>query len=126
MQRETALRRAVQDHQIRVAYQPVVDVHSGRVLAHEALARWTPPDGRPVSPSTFIALADQTGLIEELGEQVLRQACSEAVGWQPEGGQPPRLAVNVSPCELAAPGYGDRVLAVLANTGLGPAGSTSS
>ena len=117
---ETALRQALDEHQIDVVYQPVVDVPTGRVHAYEALARWTPPGGRPVPPSTFVALAERTGLIDVLGEQVLRTACHEAAGWPADDGPPPRLAVNVSPHELAAPGYGDRVLAVLAAAGLAP------
>jgi len=115
---ESALREAVDQRQISVVFQPVIDLNSLGVVGVEALARWTPPGGQAVQPASFIALAEHTGLILPLGEQVLRQACQAVAGWQPGSGAPPRLAVNASPQELAAPGYTKRLLAILAAAGL--------
>jgi len=120
LQRESALRQALHDQQISLAFQPVIDLTNLGVVGVEALARWTPPGGQSIQPATFIALAERTGLILPLGEQVLRQACQTAAGWQPDDGPPPRLAVNASPQELAAPGYTSRLLTVLADAGLPP------
>jgi len=120
LQRESALRQALDERQVGVAFQPVVALADLHVVGMEALARWAPPGSPAVPPEAFIALAEHTGLIGQLGEQVLRQACRAAAGWQPDNGPPPRLAVNASPQELAAPGYPDRVLTILADTGLAP------
>lgn len=120
LQRESALRQALDERQVGVAFQPVVALADLRVVGMEALARWAPPGSPAVPPEALIALAEHTGLIGQLGEQVLRQACRAAAGWQPGTGPPPRLAVNASPQELAAPGYPDRVLTILADTGLAP------
>ncbi len=118
LQSESALREAVDQRQISVVFQPVIDLNSLGVVGVEALARWTPPGGQAVGPASFIALAEHTGLILPLGEQVLRQACQAVAGRQPGSGAPPRLAVNASPQELAAPGYTNRLLAILADAGL--------
>ncbi len=123
LQRETALRQALENHDLTIAFQPVVDLTNADsrtppVLGWEALTRWTPPGGTAVPPETFIALAEDAGLIVALGEQVLRSACQIAATWHPTNSTRPRLAVNASPQELAVPGYCDRVLAILADTGL--------
>lgn len=119
LQRETALRQAVAEGHIEVAFQPVVRCDDLTVVAMEALARWTAPEG-PVAPSTFIPLAEQTGLIHDLGEHVLRRACAIAVTWPTGGPVPVRLAVNASWRELTDHLYTDRLLAVLQETGLAP------
>jgi EAL domain-containing protein (putative c-di-GMP-specific phosphodiesterase class I) len=116
---EHALRDALARDQFELHYQPIVDLETGRVEAIEALVRWQHPERGLVSPADFIPIAEDTGLIVELGEWVLREACTEAAGWFPtDGASPPRVAVNISPRQLADP---DLVLAVtmaIAESGL--------
>ena len=120
---ESALRRALDERRITVAYQPVVDLRDGSVVAAEALARWQPAGGEPVPATTFTSLAEETGLIGDLGAQVQHLAVADAARWGAgaPSGRSPRLALNVSAAELGGPGFGDRLLAVLAEAGLEPA-----
>jgi diguanylate cyclase len=109
------LRRAVARDELAVHYQPVVRLADGQVTAVEALLRWTPPDG-PVPPTTFIPVAEATGLIIPIGWWVLRRACLEARRWFVEHGI--CVTVNVSGHQLREADFVDTVLAVLAQTGL--------
>ncbi|QWC57689.1 EAL domain-containing protein [Erythrobacter sp. 3-20A1M] len=111
---ETNLRTAIEEDTIDVAFQPIVDASTGEVIGCEALARWTEADRGPVPPDVFISLAENCGLIEMLGEQVLRRACREAQSW-PEH---IKIAVNLSPRQFFSGRLVDTVLAVLADTGL--------
>ena len=77
LQLEQDLRQAIAAGAIEVHYQPRVDSRDGRIVGAEALARWTHPQAGPIPPSTFIALAEDTGLIDALGELVLRTACTQ-------------------------------------------------
>ncbi len=119
---ERKLRGAITDEVITVAYQPVVELPSGRVYGVEALARWHDADLGQVPPDVFITLAERTGLIIDLGRLVLRLACTEAAAWpDPEPGQPAAtVAVNISAVQLAEPLIVDQVAQVLASTGLAP------
>jgi diguanylate cyclase (GGDEF)-like protein len=110
-----ALRDAIKAGQISVAYQVVVDANSQQVCAVEALARWTLPDGTAMAPDVFIPLAEENGLIDSLGNQVLRQACLDAVGWDDIV-----LSVNVSPVQFHNPRFDDIVSNVLVETGFPP------
>ena len=110
------LRRALAHDEFRLHYQPVVRLHDGRVTAVEALLRWSPPDGAPVPPATFIPLAEETGLIVPIGWWVLRQACAEAAHWHAEHGL--SVTVNVSGHQLSESAFVDTVLAVLDQSGL--------
>ncbi|MGB3712146.1 MAG: EAL domain-containing protein [Erythrobacter sp.] len=111
---ETHLRAAVESESIEVAFQPIVEVSTDAVTSMEALARWTDPDRGPVSPDVFISLAEDCGLIDAVGEQVLRRACREAVNWPEEI----RLAVNLSPRQFFSGKLVHTVLSVLQETGL--------
>ena len=93
---ENGLRRALERDELAVHYQPLIDNASGRVIAAEALVRWRPGDLGPVSPSRFIPLAEDTGLIDSIGEWVLATACRDATTWHGGGGKPITLAVNIS------------------------------
>ncbi|AEV83579.1 signal peptide protein [Actinoplanes sp. SE50] len=117
------LRAALQGDQFRVFYQPIVRVPEGRVTALEALVRWEHPVQGMVRPDRFIPVAEQTGLIVELGAWVLRTACERLVRWRAELGPdaPDRISVNVSARQLARPEFPDTVAGILALTGL-PAG----
>jgi diguanylate cyclase len=110
------LRRAVAGDEFTVHYQPVVRLSDGRVTAVEALLRWTPLDGPPVPPNTFIPVAETTGLIVPIGWWALRRACVEARRWFTE--QNICVTVNVSGYQLREPDFVDTVLGVLADTGL--------
>lgn len=101
---ETALRKAVNDEAINVVYQPLMDPSGSRVIAAEALARWTDPLLGAVSPEVFIPLAEETGLIPKIGEFVLRKAVADAVAWPDIS-----VAVNVSATQMH---HGDIVAVV--------------
>ena len=115
----SSLRSAVRAGELDIAYQPIVDLSSGRLVAMEALARWTNRAGRAVPPDVFVRVAEETGIIGELGRQILRGAARQAVTWQPV--QTIGVRVNASALELRAPDYVDGVLAILDSEGL-PAG----
>ncbi|MEM8616436.1 MAG: EAL domain-containing protein, partial [Pseudomonadota bacterium] len=100
-------------------FQPKVDLASGYICGAEALARWRLPNGRLVSPSVFIELAEETGQISRIGAQIMRKACLEAVQWT-QFGQPVSLAVNVSPRQFERAGLDQMVLDALAKSGLPP------
>jgi EAL domain-containing protein (putative c-di-GMP-specific phosphodiesterase class I) len=112
------LRAALDAGQIVAYYQPIVDLDSGAVVGAEALARWRHPERGFVPPDRFVPLAEHAGLVDRLGEAVLRQACRDAAAWYGPGGRPPMIAVNVSGCQLHAPGFVGLVDEVLAETGL--------
>ncbi|WP_179224473.1 putative bifunctional diguanylate cyclase/phosphodiesterase [Geodermatophilus pulveris] len=115
-----ALRRAVAAGAVTVDYQPIVRVADGHLAAVEALARWRDADRGQVPPAEFIAAAEETGLIHELGMQVLEQACRQCAAWHRSFGPSaaPRVAVNVSTRQLLPDAFADRVLDVLDRVGL--------
>jgi diguanylate cyclase (GGDEF)-like protein/PAS domain S-box-containing protein len=115
---ESALRRAVMRRDFLLHYQPQIDLDSGEILAVEALVRWKTEDGGMVSPGDFIPLAEETGLINEIGEWVLREACRQAREWQEMGLPRRRMAVNLSARQFADRTFLDMVTRVLAETGL--------
>jgi len=94
---EVRLRRAINEGELRVFYQPQVDVQTGRIVGAEALVRWQDPLNGLVPPATFIELAEKTGLITSLGNWVLKEACSQGKRWLNAGLPPLTIAVNVSP-----------------------------
>ena len=114
------LRQALDRHELSLHYQPLRNAASGSVTGAEALARWTDPETGPVGPDEFIPIAEDTGLIMEIGEWVLRTACAQARVWQNEGFREIRIAVNVSPHQLRQPGWPETVARVLRETGLSP------
>ncbi len=110
------LRAAVRKDGLELAYQPIVDLASGRVIAAEALARWTDDSGRSIPPDVFIPVAEETGLIGELGALVLRRAVQQAVAWQDVAGVGVR--VNASAHELRSRTYLEQVMSTLEEGGL--------
>jgi diguanylate cyclase (GGDEF)-like protein len=118
------MRMGLDTGQFRLVYQPIVDLPAGRTRYVESLVRWQHPERGFVSPADFIPVAEQNGLIVELGEWILRTACEQFVRWSAEHGAhaPQRISVNVSARQLAEPGFAEVVADVLAVTGL-PAGS---
>ncbi|MBT2186756.1 EAL domain-containing protein [Sphingobium nicotianae] len=113
-QLEQDLRHALVVGGLYLEYQPVVCASTERITGFEALVRWHHPSRGPISPSIFIPIAEEAGLIGALGEWVLRTACSEATRW-PDG---TRVAVNVSPIQFANPALPSLVMSALANAGL--------
>jgi EAL domain-containing protein (putative c-di-GMP-specific phosphodiesterase class I) len=93
---ELLLADAIERQELTVHYQPQYAMGNGRGCGMEALARWTLPDGEDISPSIFIPIAEQAGLIRALGAWVLQQACEAACCWPDLGGCPPTLSVNIS------------------------------
>ncbi len=113
------VRRAIARGEIVAHYQPVVDLATGRAVGVEALARWDHPDRGRIAPDLFIPVAESTGLIGELGDRILEQACADAVRWL-ERGRRLQLAVNASAVQLMDPAFPDRVAATLRNQGMSP------
>ncbi len=111
------LRQAVALGEFRLAYQPVVDSRSGCLTALEALLRWSSPGLGEVAPGEFVAIAEESDRIVEIGAWVMAQACRDAAAW---GGDKPAVAVNVSVRQLLAPGFVAMVAAALAAAGLPP------
>jgi len=120
---ETGLRRALEQGELRVLYQPVVETATGRIAGFEALCRWTDRDGRAVEPRDFVAIADETGLILPLGRFVLSEACRQLAVWRAHPrGKELSMSVNVSGRQLADPGFVQLVADSLAEARLDPRG----
>ena len=117
---ETELRNAIAQGELTVAYQPEVDIRSGRIVGMEALARWHHPTRGPLSPDVFIPLAEELGLIDDLDDLVLRTVTAQGRRWQRKGLSPVRLAVNVSAKELNDGSLFERVSRALSRSGLEP------
>jgi len=99
------LRAAVRKRQLRVQYQPLVDLADGRVIGVEALCRWNDSHERPVAPDVFIPAAERTGAIALVGHEVLRIATEQGENWADDHGDAMAMSVNVSPLELCDPGF---------------------
>ncbi|MBL8047549.1 MAG: EAL domain-containing protein [Chthonomonas sp.] len=113
------LRKAVVNHEIDVHFQPIVDLQTGLVHGAEALARWTHARRGPISPAEFIPIAEQCGLIGELGYRVMEKACEAAFAWtQLPGYEGFRMSVNLSGRQLAQSDVVSKVRAILERTGL--------
>jgi diguanylate cyclase (GGDEF)-like protein/PAS domain S-box-containing protein len=119
---ENDLRRALREHELFVVYQPVLDLATRAMSGVEALVRWRHPQRGLVPPGDFIGVAEESGLIDELGTQVLEMACRQFMQWQDSlGAQAPRqLAVNLSRAQLKRAGLVDDVRAVLQDHGMPP------
>jgi diguanylate cyclase (GGDEF)-like protein/PAS domain S-box-containing protein len=113
-QLEIDLRKAIADQALEVYYQPCLSLQSDRITGCEALLRWRHPERGMISPAEFIPIAEETGLINELGEWVLAKACIEATTW-PEG---INLAVNVSPVQFKSGTLALKIVSALASSGL--------
>jgi len=118
LEMETALRHAVQRGELVLHYQPSVALESGRITAVEALVRWAHPTRGMVPPDKFIPLADETGLIGEVGKWVLFEACRQTKRWHDEGIAGLKVSVNVSAVQFRQGDLTELVAAALAETGL--------
>ncbi len=118
---EQGLRRALARDELMVYYQPKVDVETDRIVGMEALIRWHDPEHGMVPPGEFIPVAEETGLIKDLGNWILRAAAAQNRAWQGAGLAPAVVSVNVSPRQFRDPGFPDAVADALAASGLDPA-----
>jgi diguanylate cyclase (GGDEF)-like protein/PAS domain S-box-containing protein len=120
LQLETRLRQGLEREEFVLHYQPKLSVNTGRIEGCEALVRWNSPELGLVSPTDFIPVAEETGLIMRLGEQVLTEACRQAVRWQAAGMSGFTVAVNLSARQLWQPRLPERMARILHETGLDP------
>ncbi|MEE8166118.1 MAG: EAL domain-containing protein [Myxococcota bacterium] len=118
---ETKLRRALERGEFKLVYQPIRDPATGMVLAAETLLRWTDSEGEAIGPDELIPIAEETGLIVDIGVWVLKTACRQAREWQAMGYEPIRLAVNISVCQLRDLSIVEDVDQIFFETGLSPA-----
>jgi diguanylate cyclase (GGDEF)-like protein len=118
LEMETCLRRAIEDNELSINYQPQVDIQSGRIIGVEALLRWNSAELGMVSPVEFIPVAEETGLISPIGEWVLREACRQVKKWRDDGLPEIKVAVNLSVGQFAKQSIDKLVSQVLLETGL--------
>ena len=118
---ETDLAHAIERDELRLVYQPVVELDSGRVVGFEALIRWDHPVLGQVMPDRFIPIAEDSGLIVPIGQWVLDRACAQAAQWQAVHGSPVTMAVNLSARQLASYDLVEQVDRALRSAGLEPA-----
>jgi diguanylate cyclase (GGDEF)-like protein len=116
----SALRVAMRSDELAVAYQPQVDLATGDVVGFEALARWYSPVHGPVRPDRFIPVAEDSGMIVELGRWVLEHACHDVAEMQRTLGRRLRVAVNASPRQFHSAGWVQTVVSALESSGLSP------
>jgi EAL domain-containing protein (putative c-di-GMP-specific phosphodiesterase class I) len=117
---ESALRRAVSGGELELHYQPQVSLVSGRVVGVEALVRWRRPGLGLVAPDGFIGLAEQIGVIGEIGGWVLETACRQAVAWERTGLPAMLIAVNISSSHFETPAFVESVARTLRESGMAP------
>lgn len=121
LQLEAQLRRALEGQQLTLEYQPIISMGDGAISAVEALVRWQHPERGKLGPKEFIPVAEEAGLIDLLGEWVLRRACRDLTAWRKEApaSHPPRLNVNLSARQLQS-GLASRASAIAAEQGVEP------
>lgn len=117
---ENDLRRAIDQGEIILHYQPQINLTNGRIVGLEALVRWNSKERGMVPPMHFIPLAEETGLIEPLGEWVLRHACERFQAWLMKGLKLGKMAVNISPVQFRKEHFERMVMSVLMSTHLSP------
>lgn len=110
---EHMLHEALDRDELSAAYQPIVDVRSGKIIAAEALLRWRQPDGTVVAPDEFIEVAEESGLMIRTGEFILNEACKQYREWREQGLELPLICVNVSKVQLVSGAFARTVQRVL-------------
>jgi len=117
---ESGLRKALDNNELVVFYQPLIDLQTNKLIGMEALLRWRHPEKGMISPGDFIPLAEETGLIEPIGEWVLRAACTQNKKWQDEGYPPVKVSVNMSARQFSKKHITEMIGDILTETGLSP------
>ncbi len=117
---ENSLRKAMEEGQLLLHYQPQIELSTGQIVGVEALLRWRHPERGFIPPLEFIPLAEELGLMTPIGEYVLREACRQNKQWQDELGASLCMAVNLAGWQLEQPDFADTVARVLRDTGLAP------
>ncbi|MDX9862977.1 MAG: EAL domain-containing protein [Rhodospirillales bacterium] len=120
IQMQSLLRRAIENDELSVLYQPVVEASTRRWIGAEALMRWNNPQLGPIPPTEFIPLAEESDLIVHLGEWILAKACRQAVEWNRSAGTELHMAVNVSARQLRDVSFAETVARILQETSLPP------
>ncbi|USA39814.1 putative bifunctional diguanylate cyclase/phosphodiesterase [Pelagerythrobacter marinus] len=111
---DNELRAGLLNNEFEVHYQPLVDARTHEIVAVEALLRWARPDGREIGPDVFVPVAEESGLINSIGQWVLRRACTDALSWDIQ------LSVNISAAQLRNPEFPFQLGQILEETGLPP------
>ena len=122
VQLSSALRKALDRRELRIHFQPIVDLSSGRITHGEALLRWTSPEFGTVSPSEFIPILEESGYIRDVGKWVLEESCLTAARWRAAGYGSTGVSVNVAVQQLSQKNFANLVTEVLTKTGLNPSG----
>jgi diguanylate cyclase (GGDEF)-like protein len=117
---ETSMRRAIENHEFITYYQPMVNLTSGALVGFEALVRWQHPELGLLPPGKFLGLAEDTGLILDIGDFVMRTACTQIRSWQDRGPGRLRLSVNVSSREFQQKDFVERLVRILGETKFDP------
>ncbi len=117
---QTSLRHAIEREELKVYYQPQVNLQTGQIIGAEALVRWQHPERGLVSPDKFIPVAEETGLIIPIGEWVLHTACKQSKVWQNAGFDSLRIAVNLSSRQFSQIDLRHQLVQILMETGLDP------
>jgi predicted signal transduction protein with EAL and GGDEF domain len=112
---ETGLRKAIETGDLKVYYQPLLATATGEIVGLEALMRWTSPEFGAVSPAVFIPVAEETGLIHDIGRFVVNRACVDLHRWPGL-----KIAINVSPVQLRDPGFADEIRQIVESHGHSP------
>lgn len=120
MQTESELRHAIENHEFVLYYQPKLDMSTSTVTGVEALVRWNHPNKGLLSPYEFIAVAEQSGLIVQIGEWVIKQACLQAKAWHHMGLGHIRVAVNLSTVQLRQKNFSERIMEIVEHAELSP------
>ena len=117
---ESGLRKALDNDELVVFYQPLISLKNNKLIGMEALIRWMHPEKGMISPGDFIPLAEETGLIEPIGEWVLRTACTQNKEWQDAGYPPVKVSVNMSARQFSKKNIIELISQILQETGLSP------
>ena len=115
---ESELRRALQGDQLEIHYQPQIELRSDTLIGLEALLRWQHPQRGAIPPLEFVSLAEDVGLIDELGDWVVCEVCRQVKAWQKTGLSVPRIAINVSPRQFRRAGLAQRIKDIVKEYGL--------
>ena len=117
---EGELRTAIKNNDFYLKYQPQIDLYNGEIAGFEALIRWDHEKLGKISPGEFIPLAEETGLIKEIGRWVIKEACRQVRVWREEGHKPVKMAINVSIHQLKDPNFINEVKEIINENGLDP------